>query len=99
MDKVRVGVIGAGLFGETHASVFSELPNVELVAVADVRGERAEEVAGKCGAKYHYGDWRRLVERDDIDAVSVVTPEDAHRDPVVEAADAGKHVLVEKPIA
>lgn len=99
MDKVRVGVIGAGLFGETHASVYSELPNVELVAVADMNADRAREVANVCGAKSHYGDWRGLVERDDIDAVSVVTPEGAHRDPVIEAANAGKHVLVEKPIA
>jgi len=98
-DKVKVGVIGAGLFGETHASVYSELPDVELVAVADVRADRAKEVAGKCGAKSYYDDWRRLVERDDIDAVSVVTPESMHREPVIEAANAGKHILVEKPIA
>jgi predicted dehydrogenase len=99
MDKIRVGVIGAGTFGEVHASVLAELPDVEVVAVADVRLERAREVAGKCGAKYHYDDWRGLLARDDIDAVSIVTPEDAHRDPAIEAANAGKHVLVEKPIA
>ncbi|MGQ9515408.1 MAG: Gfo/Idh/MocA family protein, partial [Thermoproteota archaeon] len=99
MKEVRVGVIGAGAFGETHSSVYSELPDVKLVAVADVNAERAREVATRFGAENWYEDWKYLVAREDIDAVSVVTPEDKHREPAVGAASYGKHVLVEKPIA
>jgi len=99
MKEVRVGVIGAGAFGETHSMVYSELPGVTLVAVADLNADRAREVAARFGAESWYDDWAPILERDDIDAVSVVTPEDKHKEPVVEAAKAGKHVLVEKPIA
>ncbi|MBO3803617.1 MAG: Gfo/Idh/MocA family oxidoreductase [Candidatus Brockarchaeota archaeon] len=99
MKEVGIGVIGAGAFGEIHSMVYSELPDAKLVAVADVNAERAREVASRYKAERWYGDWAPLLERKDIDAVSVVTPEGEHRDPAVEAAKAGKHVLVEKPIA
>jgi UDP-N-acetylglucosamine 3-dehydrogenase len=99
MKKVRVGVIGAGVFGEIHSLVYSEIPDATLVAVADINAKRAREVATRFGAEYWYDDWADLVSRNDIDAVSIVTPEDKHRDPAVEAANSGKHVLVEKPIA
>lgn len=98
MKRVNVGVIGAGLFGELHARVYFESPKCNLLAVADTRRQRAEEVA----TKYHtsaYADWRKLLERKDIEAVSIVTPEDQHTDLALAAAESGKHILVEKPIA
>jgi len=98
MEDVGVGVIGAGTFGEVHARVYSELPQCRLLAIADSNRARAGEVAGK----YHadaYDDWRKLMERKDIQAVSIVTPEDQHTDIAVAAAASGKHILVEKPIA
>lgn len=98
MDRLRVGVIGAGFMGERHARIYAGLPDVELVAVCDTRPDAAARVAGLAGAAA-CTDYRELLARDDVDAVSVCTPDDLHRAPCEAAAVAGKHVLVEKPIA
>jgi len=99
MKKARFAVIGLGWFGEKHVHVLSRLPHVELVAVCSRREARAKEVATRYGAKRWYTDWSKAVKDPEIDAVSVVTHVPDHREPVVLAAEAGKHVLVEKPIA
>lgn len=99
MEKVRVGVVGLGWFGEKHVRVLTQLPNVELAAVCSRRAGRAREVARRYGAKKVYTDWNRLVSDATIDAVTVTTHLPDHREPVVAAARAGKHVYVEKPIA
>ncbi len=98
MNRLRVGVIGAGLMGERHARIYASLPDVELVAVCDTREEVARRVAAATGAAA-CTDGRALVARDDLEAVSVCTSDEAHRAPCEAAARAGKHVLVEKPIA
>ncbi len=98
MDRLRVGVIGAGVMGARHAQIYAALPEVTLVAVCDAREDVARSVAAATGAAPST-DFRRLLARDDLDAVSVCTPDDAHREPCEAAARAGKHVLVEKPIA
>lgn len=99
MEKVRVGVVGLGWFGEKHVRVLSQLPNVELVAVCSRSAGRAREVARRYGAKKTYTDWNKLVLDPKIDAVTVTTHLPDHREPVVAAAEAGKDVFVEKPIA
>ena len=98
MERVRVGVIGAGFFGEKHATVYSQLPHAELVAISDINAARAAEVAGKLGCD-HYTDHKALLSRDDIDAVNIVVPDDLHRPIVLDAVRTGKHILLEKPIA
>jgi predicted dehydrogenase len=98
MDKIGFGVIGAGLLGDLHAQVYHRLPGVELVAVADVNAERAGAVAQKYAAR-PYTDYAELLKRPDIQAVSIATPDFAHRDIAVAAAQAGKHILCEKPLA
>jgi predicted dehydrogenase len=98
VQPVRVAVIGAGVMGERHAAIYAALPDVELVAVCDVREATAASVAARSGARA-YGDCRALLEREDLDAVSVCTPDGLHREPCELAARAGRHVLVEKPIA
>ncbi|HEV8673234.1 MAG TPA: Gfo/Idh/MocA family oxidoreductase [Methylomirabilota bacterium] len=98
MERLRVGVIGAGVMGERHAQIYTTLPDVELNAVCDVREDAARRVASLADAAV-CTDWRGLLGRPDIDAVSVCTPDDAHRAPCEAAAAAGKHILVEKPIA
>src|SRR5262245_58332052 len=98
MTPVRVAVIGAGYMGERHARIYAGLPDVELVAVCDVRDAAAREVAERNGATA-YSDFRALLRRDDLDAVSVCTPDALHRESCELAARAGRHVLVEKPIA
>jgi len=95
---VRVGVIGAGMMGSGHAACVRQSPRGELAAVADVDGERAREVAGRLGASA-YQSHRELLNRSEVDAVIVATPDWAHRDLCLEAAAAGKSMLVEKPLA
>jgi predicted dehydrogenase len=98
MQRVRVAVIGAGYMGERHARIFAGLPDVELLAVCDVREAAARELGARTGAEA-YTDYRALLQRDDLDAVSVCTPDALHRDPCELALRGGRHVLVEKPIA
>lgn len=97
--KVSLGIIGAGIWGEAHARVYSTHPLAQLVAVSDVVEEKAKNIAQKYGAKRYYADFRRLVEDPEVEAVAIVTPDFAHCDPFVAAVEAGKHVIVEKPLA
>ncbi len=96
---VGFGVIGLGTWGENHAKTYTYEPNAELVFVCDLNEERAQEVAGKYSAQHYGTDYRELLDRDDIQAVSIVTPDFAHTDIAVAAAEAGKHILIEKPLA
>ena len=98
--RLRLGLIGTGSIATSaHLPAIAALPDlVELVAVADIRTEIAEAVGRSAGAFVH-ADFRDLLARDDIDAVDICTPEFLHADQVVAAAEAGKHVLCEKPIA
>ncbi len=98
VQPVRVAVIGAGFMGERHARIYAGLPDVELVAVCDVRESAAGDLATRTGAQ-PYSDYRTLLGREDLDAISVCTPDALHREPCELAARAGRHVLVEKPIA
>jgi predicted dehydrogenase len=98
-QKPGFGVIGAGILGQEHALVFSHTPEVELVAVCDVDADRAKTVARKFGARTWYTDYQELLKNPDIQAVSIATPDFAHRDITLAAAQAGKDILVEKPLA
>jgi len=93
-----MGIIGAGILGTSHATIYSGLENAKLVAVADINESRAKELASRYGAD-SYKDYSKMLKDKSIDAVAVCTPDFAHRDPAVAAAEAGKHVLVEKPLA
>ena len=98
MKQLRMGIIGAGILGTSHATIYSGLPDTKLVAVSDMNESRAKELASKYGAD-SYRDYEQMLRDKSIDAVAVCTPDFAHRDPTVAAAEAGKHVLVEKPLA
>jgi predicted dehydrogenase len=97
--RVRFGVIGTGLWGEVHAEIYSSHPHAELVAVCDSNRGRAQQVGSRYGARRVYTDFRELAADREIDAVAVVTPDFAHREPIEAAARAGKHVITEKPLA
>ncbi len=99
MEKVRVGVIGVGLWGVCHVEAYRALPHAEVVAVADSSAGRAEQVARTYGIPRWFESYEQLCELKEIDAVSIVTPESEHLKPVEAAAAAGKDILVEKPIA
>jgi predicted dehydrogenase len=87
------------MFGELHLETYRAFPDVEVVAVADVREGRLREVAAKYQIPHTYVNAEELCARKDIEMVSVVTPEPLHLAPVLAAAQAGKHILLEKPIA
>lgn len=97
---VRVAVIGLGTFGQMHLRAFSQLQRdgeAELVAICDLNEELLHRRAATYGGK-PYADYRQMVPREDLDAVSVVTPDSLHREIVLYALQFGCHVLVEKPL-
>ena len=98
-DTKGFGVIGAGVWGETHLMAYAAEPLARLVGVCDLNADLARQRAEQYGALMWTTDWRELLSRDDIDAVSIVTPDFLHREMAVAAAQAGKHVLLEKPMA
>ena len=101
-DKVRIGIIGCGGIARgKHLPALSKLPNVEMVAFCDIIRERAETEAKKYGvpgAKV-YEDYKELLEDKTIDVVHVLTPNRSHSFITVDALEAGKHVMCEKPMA
>lgn len=94
-EKIRSAVIGVGYLGHFHAEKYAELANAELVAVVDLDRERAEAVAGKTGAR-SFTDYREIL--DQVDAVSIVVPTQAHYEVAKAFLEKGVHVLLEKPI-
>ncbi|MDH4180320.1 MAG: Gfo/Idh/MocA family oxidoreductase [Armatimonadota bacterium] len=99
MAKKRFALVGAGLFGEMHAKVYGNHPGAELALVCDVDEPRARQIAARYGAASSCTDWREIAADESIDAVSVATPDFAHTDIAVGLAEAGKHLLIEKPLA
>ncbi len=98
--KLGIGVIGAG--GIAHFAHFHNLvknPRVNLVAVADVDPARAKAAAEQYNIPYHYADYEELLANPEVEAVNVTSWPTAHAGPVIAAAEAGKHILCEKPIA
>lgn len=98
MPRLRLAVVGVGALGRHHARILSENPCVNLVAVADSRAEQGQDIATKCHTRW-VADYRELLSRNVIDAVSVVVPTVAHREVAGAFLDAGIPVLVEKPLA
>jgi len=99
MSKIKVAVFGCGAIAERrHIPEYAANENVELVAFADPIVERAEKMAETYGGKA-YTSYEELLANEEVDAVSVCTPNYLHASMAIAAANAGKHVLVEKPMA
>ncbi|GGA26350.1 Gfo/Idh/MocA family protein [Paenibacillus physcomitrellae] len=98
MSIVKIGVIGTGSISEYHLKPYSAHPDAEVYAVCDLNEERANAAAAAFGAKKVYTDYRELVADPDIDAVSICTWNNTHAEISIAALQAGKHVLVEKPL-
>jgi len=98
MKKLGTAVIGTGFWGKNHARVYSELESTELVAICDVNGERAKAVADQFGVKA-YTSSSRMLKDEKIEALSVCTWSTKLAEEALKALRAGKHVLVEKPMA
>lgn len=98
MKSLGIGVIGLGAIGGKHVSVLKNLREATIVGVSDLNQELVDKtIAGT--AIQGYTDYRQLLARPDLDAVIIATPDHLHKDITIEAAQAGKHILVEKPIA
>jgi UDP-N-acetylglucosamine 3-dehydrogenase len=98
MKKLGVAVIGTGFWGRNHARVFKELEETELLAVCDINAERAKNVAKQFGVRA-YTSMGKLLKRKDIEAVSMCVWSLNLAKETLKALKAGKHVLVEKPMA
>ena len=98
--KIGICVVGAGRAGMIHAANFrSRVPNARLLAVADPFEEAAAKACRELEIPTYYLDYRDALKNDEIDAVVIVTPTVFHKDIAIEAANAGKHILCEKPMA
>ncbi len=99
MKQIRFGIVGAGLWGQAHAEVYSTHPMAALTAVCDTDESKARTLGDKYRVAAVYRDFEALAEDPNVDAVAVVTPDFAHCGPILAAARCRKDVLVEKPLA
>lgn len=99
MRKLGVGVLGVGEMGKQHAANLRHLvPRAQLVAIADVDGARAAKVAEELEIDHSFASLEAMLERKDIQAVLIATPDSFHAGAVEAAAAAGKDILCEKPL-
>jgi len=97
--KIGIGFIGAGGIANTYADQLIHIPNAKLVAVASRTEKHAIEFAQRFGMKRWYTNYLDLLKQDDVDAVIVCTPPYLHVANSITAAEAGKHILCDKPLA
>jgi predicted dehydrogenase len=98
-DRARVGVIGVGQIGKHHIGNYAKMPNVEIVAVADINLAEAQRVAAAYNIPHVYASARELLAREDIQAVDICLHNNYHMPATVAALEAGKDVFCEKPMA
>ena len=103
---LNIGMIGYGFMGRTHSNAYAKVNHFfdleyqpVLKAICARNGERAQAFAHQWGYESVETDWRKLIERDDIDAVDICTPNNLHHEIAIAAAKAGKMILCEKPLA
>jgi predicted dehydrogenase len=103
---LRVAMIGYGFMGAAHSQGWRTAPRVfglpaetEMAVIVGRNADAVADAAGKWGWAESATDWRKVIARDDIDIVDIVTPGDSHAEIAIAALDAGKHVLCEKPLA
>ena len=97
--QVGVGLVGSGFIAEMHAEAFAQSTIASVRAVASRSADRVAEFARQHDIPAWHTDFRELVERPDVDLVCIAAPNHLHRDIAVAAAEAGKHVVCEKPLA
>ena len=96
---IGIGVLGAGYWGPKHVRNFSELPDANMAMVADLSTERLAPIAAQFPSVQTTTDYLEMLSSPDVDAVVVATPVSTHARFAREALMAGKHVMVEKPLA
>ena len=98
MELVRLGIIGCGAISKKHGEAISRIGGAKLVAAADLLEENVRQFVNTYGGK-SYTDYREMLEDPNVDAVIIATPSGLHAKMGQDTLDAGKHVLVEKPLA
>lgn len=97
MDKINFAIVGCGNIADFHADALRKISDAQLVAVCDNVKEKVEALAGKYQAAA-FSAYEELLQRKDIDVVNICLPSGLHEEFTVKAAEAGKHVIVEKPL-
>jgi predicted dehydrogenase len=106
MERLNVGMIGGGFMGKAHALAYAAMPMFFWPApaipvrhtIADINHDLATEAANRLGFSHAVSDWRRIIDDPEIDIVDIVTPNNSHAEIAIAAAQAGKHVICEKPL-
>ena len=92
--KIRVGIVGCGgMARSVHIPSYQKLPDVEVVACADINEKAAIEVSKKFGIPHYYTDYHKMFKEIELDAVSICTPNVFHKDPAIEAMKNGASML------
>ena len=100
MEKIKIGVIGLGGVAQlVHLPNLSKMPNVEVSAVAETNKNRLQTISEKFSIKQKFSNYKDLLEKSEVDAIIVATPTSTHKDIAIDCLQAGKDVLVEKPLA
>ena len=99
MKPLKLALIGTGGIAQTHMRALAKTDQIEVVAVCDIVEEKAVRTAKEYGVPKVFVDYHDILEMDEVEAVSICTWNQAHAAPAVDALHAGKHVLVEKPMA
>lgn len=99
--RIRVGILGTGWAGRSHAAAYARLPDVEVAGLWNRTKSRAESLASELGSPdlTVYDDWQTLISRGDCDVISIATAPMLRGEPLVAAVEQGHHVLVEKPMS
>jgi predicted dehydrogenase len=97
-NKVQVGLIGSGFISTIHAEALKHCADAQLTAVASPTKGKADDFSKRYNVAHHFTDYRKLLEMDEIDLVVLGIPNDTHCQVVLDAAAAGKHIILEKPM-
>ncbi|WP_209121060.1 Gfo/Idh/MocA family protein [Alkalihalobacillus sp. BA299] len=98
-DKIRVGIIGTGFGAKVHAPIMQNHPDFEVVSISSVHRGSLNEVKGETGINAVYDDWRKMLERESLDLLSVASAPYLHFDMVMEGLKRNLHIYCEKPMA
>jgi predicted dehydrogenase len=94
----KCGIIGTGIMGKAGGRILQLVEGLQVTALADLSEKNLKEAASELEVSSIYSNYREMLEKEDLDAVYVATPDQYHRDPVIDSLEAGCHVIVEKPM-
>lgn len=99
-SKINIGIVGLGRLGNMYVEYLSyQIPKANVVAVADADEKKAKEIAENFDIKYHFKDYRDMLEVEDLHAVVIASPTSTHKDIVIDSADKGLKIFCEKPLS